>query len=62
MKNYMVQIGKWRFIWIRGEVIELGPWRDSGYASMWLPDRAIIVKWWSFGRLFIERHDVVMPS
>jgi hypothetical protein len=60
--NFCVRLGEWRLIYIRGPVVQLGPWRDGGYTTRWFKDFAILVRWWSFGRLFIERHMVVRPT
>ncbi len=46
-----VKLGRLRFFWVSGPVVRLGPWADGGYSNRGFN----VVRWWSFGRLFIER-------
>jgi hypothetical protein len=55
-RNICFRIGRWRFIYLRGPVVQIGPWRDGGVTSKYHPMMGLIlIRWWSFGRLFIER-------
>lgn len=55
-RNISFRVGRWVFYYLRGPVVQLGPWRDGGTTSKFHPAYGLIlIRWWSFGRLFIER-------